>query len=151
MTDTDVLSHLEAGNLVIASRGNRGVTVVHAQDVALLLIDANLAEGIVAPSSLVATQRDTSSLGAVVDTGKTSQSTPTAAKIEELLALLETNLLTNDSQLVVLELLETLLVIDVGNDTRGVNHAGAQEPGVKVITAVVVVTNLLLVCWGEHS
>lgn len=151
VTDTDVLGHLEAGNLVVATSGDGGVAVVHAQDVALLLSDADLAQGIVAPSSLVTTQRDTSSLGTVVDTGKTSQSTPTATKIEELLALLETDLLTNDGQLVVLELLEALLVVNVGDDTRGVNHARAQEPGVKVIATVVVVTNLLLVYWGEHD
>lgn len=145
MTDTNVLSHLETGDLVIAALGDRGVSVVHAQDVALLVGDADLAQSVVAPGSLVATQSDTSGLGTVVDTGEASKSAPTASKVEEPLALLQTNLLTDNSQLVVLELLETLLLVDIGDDTRSVDHARAKEPGVKVITTVVVVTNLLLV------
>lgn len=146
VADTDVLRHLETGNLVVTALGNGDIAVVHAQNVALLLGNANLAHSGVAPSGLVASKSDTGSAGTVVLTGKSSKSSPTTADVEEALALLEVDLLANDGHLVVLELLESLLLGNVGDDTRGVNHTRAQEPTVEVITAVVVVTDLLLIC-----
>lgn len=147
VTDTDVLGHLQTGDLVVAALGDGDVSVVHAQDVALLLGDTSLAQGVVAPGSLVAAEGDTGSLGAVVDTGKAGEGAPATADIQEPLVLLEADLLAHDGQLVVLELLEALLPVDVGDDAGGVDHARAQEPAVEVITAVVVVANLLLVCF----
>jgi hypothetical protein len=42
-------------------------------------------------------------------------------------------------------LLEGLLLVDIRNDTGGVDHTWAQEPAVEVIASVVVVTDLLLI------
>lgn len=146
VTDTDVFCHFETSDLLVATLGDGNVAVVHAQNLALLLGNAHLAHRVVAPGGLVATKSDTSSLGSVVDTSKAGEGTPATANIQKRLALLQTNLFAHDSQLVVLELLEAFLLVDVGDDARGVNHAGTQEPGVKVIAAVVVVANLLLIC-----
>lgn len=145
VTDTDVLSHLQTGDLVVAALRHWGVSVVHTQDVALFLGDADLAKGIVAPCSLVPSEGDTSSLGAVVDTGETGERAPAAAEIEKLLARLQADLLAHNSQLVVLQLLQSLFLVDVGDNTGSVDHAWAQEPGVEVIATVVVLTNLLLI------
>lgn len=150
VTDADVLGHLKAGDLVVAALGNRDITVVHAQDLALLLWNASLAKGTVAPGRLVATEGDTSNLSTVVDTGKAGKGTPAAADVEKALARLEVNLFAHNSQLVVLELLEGLLRFDVRDDTRGVNHAGTKEPAVEVITAVVMITNLLFICTNSQ-
>ena len=150
VADTDVLGHLEAGNLLVTTLGDGNITVVHAQDLALLLGDASLAQGIVTPGSLVATKSDAGSLGSEVDAGEASQGAPAAADIKQGLALLETDLLADDGELVVLELLQRLLLLDVRDDTRGVDHARAKEPTVEVVAAVVVVTNLLLI-WKRQS
>jgi hypothetical protein len=102
VADTDVLGHLQAGDLVVVAFGDGDITVVHAQDLALFLGDAGLAESPVAPGSLIATESNTSDLGAEVDAGEASKSAPTTADIKETLAGLEGNLLTDDGELVVL-------------------------------------------------
>jgi hypothetical protein len=145
VTDTNVLSHLETGDLVVATGGDRDLTVIHAQNPGLVLLDASPPEATVTPSSLVAAKSNTGNVGAVVDRGKLGEGTPAAADIEHLVALLDANLLADDGHLVVLELLERLLLVDVGNNTRGVDHARTEEPAVEVITAVVVVADLLFV------
>ena len=61
------------------------------------------------------------------------------------LAWLQPQLLAHQLQLIVLELLERLLPRRVADDTRRVDHARAEEPIVKVVTAVVVVADLVLV------
>jgi hypothetical protein len=145
VTDTDVLGHLEAGDLVVAAGGDGDLAVVHAEDLGLVLLDANALEAVVAPGGLVATECDTSNVCTVICRSELGECTPTAADVEHPLALLQADLLANNGHLVVLELLERLLLVDVGDDTRGVDHAWAEEPAVEVVTAVVVVADLLLV------
>lgn len=140
VTHADMFGHLQTGDLVVAALGDWDISVVHAQDVALLLRDTNLAHSVVAPSSLVATKGNTSSPRAVVGAGKAGKGAPATANIQESLALLETDLLAHDSQLVVLELLKALLSVDVGDNSRGVDHTGAQEPGVKIVSTVIMVS-----------
>lgn len=142
--DTDVLSHLEGGDLVeLLVAGD--VAVVAAQKLALLLGDTGGAEACVTPGDLLTGESDTGNLGTVVDTGEAGEGSPATADIEQALALLELDLLHDDGELVVLKLLEGLLAVGVRDDTRGVDHAGAQEPGVKVVTAVIGVPHLVLV------
>lgn len=145
VTDTDVLGHFEAGDLVVLALGNGSVAVVHAQDTALLLGDTELAETAVTPGSLVATESNTSDLSTVVGRSELGESAPATAEVEHAITSLEGNLLADNGELVVLQLLEGLFLVDVGDDTRGVNHARAEEPGVEVVTAVVVVADLFLV------
>lgn len=140
-----MLSHLETGNLVIASFLERNVTIIHAKDPALFLRDTGLSESVIAPSSLVATKSDTGYMSTEVDTGKICKSSPSAANIQHLVSRLEPNLLADNGEFVILELFESFLFRRVRDNTRRVNHAWAKEPAVEVITSVVVVANLLLV------
>jgi len=146
VANTNVLGHLQASNFVVATLRNRNVAVVHAKDLALLLRDAGLAESIVAPGSLVATESDAGHLGTVVHTGKTGKGPPTTADIKQALTLLELDLLADNSKLVILELLQSLFLVDVADDATSVNHTRAKKPGIEVIAAVVVIAHLLLVC-----
>ena len=145
VTNTDVLGHLKTGNLIVTASGDRDFAVVHAENLGLILRDTDSPKTVVTPGSLVATECDTSDVSTIVARGELGQSTPTAANVEHLLALLEANLLANNSHLVVLKLLESLLLVNVGDDTGSVDHAWAKEPAVEVVAAVVVVSDLLLV------
>jgi hypothetical protein len=139
--DTDVLAHLELGDLVELLLGN--VAVVHAQNVALLGGDTSSAESVGSVSSTLLGNGNTGDLGAVVDRGEFGKSAPATADIEHGLALLEIELFADDGHLVVLELLEGFLLGRVRDNTAGVDHARAVEPGVVVVAAVVVGANLL--------
>ena len=147
-TNTDVLSHLETGDLVEAALRDGNVAVVHAENSGLVFLDARLPEAVITPSSLVATKSDTSNVCTVVDRGEASKSAPTATNVEHPLVLLQVDLLADDGHLVVLELLEALLLVDIGNHTGSVDHAWTEEPAVEVVAAVVVVSDLFLVCAG---
>lgn len=145
VTDTDVLGHLETGDLLVATGDVGSVTVVHAENPTLRLVNASLAQSVVTPRSLVAAQGDTSDVSTIVDGSILGQSTPATAKIKDGVSGLESNLLTNDSQLVILQLLESLFLVDVTDNARSIDHARSQEPSVEVITTVIVVTDLLLI------
>lgn len=145
MAHTDVLRHLETGDLLVASSGAGGITVVHAENAALRLIDTSLTEAIVTPLSLVTTECDTGNMGTIVDRSILSQSTPATAKVQNRVARLKTDLLANNGKLVVLQLLESFFPVDVTDHTGGINHTGTQEPSVEVIASVVVITDLLLI------
>lgn len=145
MTDTDVLSHLETSDLFITALGNGNITVIHAENLALFLSNSNLAHSAVAPCSLITAKSDTSDLGSIVLAGKTGECTPATSNIEHFLALLELNLFADNGQLVILKLLESLLLVGVGNDTGSVDHARTKEPAVEVIASVIVVSDLFFV------
>jgi hypothetical protein len=84
-------------------------------------------------------------MGTIFGRSVLGESAPSAAYVEEFLTGLETDLFANDTELVILELFEGLFAVDVGYYARGVYHARAEKPAVEVITAVIVVTDLLLV------
>ena len=145
MADTNVLSHLKAGDLVVTTLWNWDVTVIHTQDAGLLLRDAGIAEASVTPGGLVASKSDAGNVCAEVDRGELGKSSPSAADVKHSLALLKIDLLADNGELVVLKLLKGLLLVDVGDDTRGIDHARAKEPAVEVVASVVMVTDLLLI------
>jgi len=70
---------------------------------------------------------------------------PTASNVEQSVALLERELLAYHVELVVLQFLESLHPVDVGDDTRGVDHSWPKEPRVEVVASVVVVSDLVLI------
>lgn len=146
MSHANVLGHLKTGDLLVFALWDWDITVIHAEDLALLLRNTSLAKSIVTPSSLVAAESDSSSLCTVVDTGEFGKSSPSAADVQKSLAFLEIDLLADNGKLVILELLKRLLLVDIRDNTRGVDHAWAKEPSVEVITTVVVVSDLLLIC-----
>lgn len=141
LLDANVLAHLKLRDLVEFLLGD--VAVVHAEDFALLLGDAGAAERVGGVGGALLCDGDTGDLGAVVQTGEFGESTPAAADVEHGLALLQVELLADHGHLVVLQFLEGLLAGGVRDDTAGVDHARAEEPGVVVVTAVVVGTDLL--------
>lgn len=145
VTHTDVLGHLETGDLLVAASWDRDIAVVHAENVGLILSDARFPQAVVAPLCLVATESYTRDVSAVVNRCESGQGTPAAANVKHLLALLEANLFADNSHLVVLELFESLLTVDVRDDTGSVNHTRAKEPAVEVVTTVVVIADLFLV------
>lgn len=145
VADTDVLGHLETGDLLVTALNTGRITVIGANDTALRFLNASLTETIVTPGSLVAAKSDTGDLSAVVDGGVLSKSTPATAKVKHLVTGLDANLLTDNSKLVILQFLKSLFAVNVADDTGGVDHARAKEPSVEVVTSVVVVTDLLLV------
>jgi hypothetical protein len=145
---TDVLRHFETSNLLVATRDTRSIAIVETQDAALRIINTRVAKALITPSGLIPAQCNAGDLGTVVNRGVFSKSTPAAAEIKNGVALLKTNLFTDHSKLVILELLKGLLLVYIANDTRGIDHAGTEEPSIKVIATVVVVTDLLLVYQG---
>ena len=126
-----MLTHLELGDLVELLL--RDVTVVHAQDVALFLSDASSAKRIGSVGVALLGDGDTSDLCSVVETCKFSESAPATANVQQLVRRLEMQLRTHDRQLVVLQLLERLIIVDVGNHARSVDHMRKEEPAVEVI------------------
>lgn len=145
VSDANVFSHFETGNLVVAAGGDRDIAVVHAQDVGLFLTDTCFPEAAVAPGGLVTPKGDAGNMCTVFGRSELGQGAPATADIEHPLALLQTDLLANNSHLVVLELLERLLAVDIGDDARGIDHSRAEEPAVEVVAAVIVVAHLLFV------
>lgn len=146
--DTNMLNHLQRQNLVVlllSALGEGNVSVVHAQNSGLGGGDTVLGQVVVSVLGLVLSKSDTGDVNTVLLGSKSSESSPSTADIENLLTLLQVGLLTDDSQLVVLHLLKSLLLVDVGDDTGGVDHSGAEEPGVEVVTSVVVLSHLLLI------
>ena len=145
VADTDVLRHLETGDFLVASRNPGRIAVIGTNDTALRLINASFAKAVVTPGSLVTTESDTSDVGTIVNRRVFGERTPATAKVKDRITGLNTNLLTNNSHLVILQFFEGFFPVDVANQTGRVDHAGAQEPGVEVITSVVVVTHLFLI------
>lgn len=143
LADSDVLSHLETGDLVPLLAGD--ITVIHTLDAGLMGGDAVLLDAVVSEGGLVQAEGDTSRVRSVVLSSIGGEGTPTASDIEMTLALLELDLLADELQLVVLHLFESLLLCDVTHNTGGVDHAGSKEGSVEVIASVVVVADLVLV------
>lgn len=147
VADANMLGHFEAGDFVVSTcwLRERNVAVVHAEDAGLRLGDTGLAEAGVAPGCLVAAKGDACSMGAVVDRSEFGESTPAAADIEEGFTRFQGDFLADDAEFVVLELFEGFFLVDVGDYARGVDHAGAEEPAVEIVAAVIVVSDLFFI------
>lgn len=143
--ETDVLSHLEAGDLVVVALGSGDFTVVHAEDAALRLGDTVLTETLSCERSTSLGKSDTSNVDTIVLGSVGSKSSPSTANVEHTVSRLEVELVTDHVELVVLKLLKSLLAVDVTDNTRGVDHTGSKEPRVKVVSSVIVVADLVLV------
>ena len=141
----DVLGHLEARDLVVAADGHGDVAVVGADDAALGLGHAVLAQAGVAPGGLVAAERHAGGAGAVPRRGVPRQRPPPAPDVQQRVVGVEPDLLAHHGQLVVLQLLQRLFFVDVADQPARVHHAWPKEPPVEVVAAVVVVAHLLFV------
>ncbi|KAH3668831.1 hypothetical protein OGAPHI_002586 [Ogataea philodendri] len=148
MSNTNVLGHFQTRDLVILLSFNSrqwSVSVVAAHNSGLLWRDTVGGQSVVTELGLVLSKGDTGDLRTVLGGCKGGQSTPAATKVEHLVALLQTDLFTDNLELVVLQLLESLGLVNLGDHTRGVDHSWTQEPFVEVVTSVVVVSDLFLV------
>ena len=74
-----------------------------------------------------------------------NERSPSTSNVEQTVTLLESKLLADHVKLIVLQLLERLHLVDVGDHTGGVNHTGSKEPRVKVVASVVVVSDLVFI------
>lgn len=86
-----------------------------------------------------------SDVGSVVLSGVRNKRSPSTSNVQHPVALLQSELLTDHVELVVLELLEGLHTVDIGDDTGCVNHTWAKEPRIEVVSSVVVITDLVLI------
>lgn len=160
-TDTDVFSHFQAGDLVVLTVGLLRLgsfTVVTADNARLVRGDPVLFEQFGTPLGLVLTEGDTGNLSPVLRRGVGGPGTPATAQVQHFFTGLQVDLVSNNLELVVLQFFQSFFTVGVANDTPSINHPGAQEPGVEVVTAVVVVTHLFFVLrlrvqddFGDHA
>ena len=115
MPHADMLGHLETGDFAVATFRNRDIAVVHAKDAALILFDTGFPHSVVSEGGLVSAEGHTSGTGAVVNAGIFGQRPPSTANVEQGFARFEADLLANDSEFVVLELLQGFFDMDVGD------------------------------------
>jgi len=143
--NANVFGHLQADDLGKVTRSTGDFTVVHAQDSSLVGGDTIVLDAFVAKLGLVLSEGDTSDIATVVFSGEGGEGTPTTANVEQAVIGLKVELGANEGKFVVLKLLQSLIVFQVGNDARSVDHTRTEEPLIKVIASVIVVTNLLFV------
>lgn len=86
-----------------------------------------------------------SDVRAIVLSCESNESSPSTSNIQHLVSGLQVQLFAHHRHFVVLQLLKSLHTIDVLDDTGSVDHARTKEPRIKVVSSVVVVTDLLLV------
>jgi len=135
--DSDVFGHFETGDFVVLGVGD--VAVIHAENASALL-DAFLLEAVHGELGLLLSDGDTSSVHTPVAGSVQGESAPTAADIQKSLALLEVNLVENELELVLLSDLEGLL--SIVEDSGSVDHHGAEERRIEIVTAVIMVSDL---------
>lgn len=110
------------------TRAARDLAVVHAQNTSLVVAHTIVLDALVAERGLVLTQSDAGDVAAVVLRGERAEGAPAAADIEQTVLGLQVELRAHKGKLVVLQFLERLRARDVLDNTRGVDHARAQEP-----------------------
>lgn len=94
-------------------------------------------ESLGAKLGLFTSKSNASSVAAEVLCSIRSKCTPAASDIEIAILWLEFQFMANEGQLVVLQLFQSLLFRLVPDYARCVNHAGTEEPVVKVVAAVI--------------
>lgn len=143
--NSDVLRHLKTSNLVVVTRRLGNITIIHAQNPSSLLGHTILPQTLSTEGSLVSSKGHTGHVDIVVLTSKCGKGTPTTANVQHMVTLLQVEFFTHKSELVVLEFFKSFLAANIGHDTPSVDHTRTEEPRVKVIATVVVVTNLVFI------
>ena len=122
------LSHFQRGNLVESTGTVLNLTEVFAENPRSGGIDAIVFDTLVTELSLVACESNAGSIAAVVLRSESDKGAPATSNIEVTITRLESELLADDGQLVVLELLKGVLVLEILDDAASVDHARAEEP-----------------------
>jgi hypothetical protein len=89
--------------------------------------------------------RTTSNICSVVLGGMSNKCTPSTTNIQQPITLLQIQFITNHSHLVILQFLKSFHLVDIFNKTTGVNHPLSEEPGVEIVSSVVVVSDLFFI------
>lgn len=129
------LSHLKTDNLGEGTLLRGDFSVVHAQNAGTTVITTVGLDPFVTELGLVLAESNAGNFALVVLVSKSSEGTPSTSNVQQAIVGLEVELLANYGQLVILELLKAFLFFDIQNNTRGINHAGAEEPLVEVIAS----------------
>mmetsp|Transcript_7819 Transcript_7819/g.13803 ORF Transcript_7819/g.13803 Transcript_7819/m.13803 type:complete len:455 (-) Transcript_7819:75-1439(-) len=135
--DANVLNHFKAGDYVVLLL--RDITVVHAQQVDLVLYTVDLLSLVVSPLNLLASEGNTGRVGSKVLCSVAHEGTPSASNIKVIISGLHARVAAYEVHLAVLCNLEGF-VLGL-EDSRGVNHTGAEKVVVKVVRAVIYITN----------
>ena len=129
------LSHLETNDLGEGTLLRGDFSVIHAKNAGTVGVTTIGLDPLVTELGLILAKSNASNFAAVVLVSESGKSTPSAPNVEQAIVGLEVEFLANHGQLVVLELLKAFLLLDVQNDTRGIDHAGTEEPFVEVIAS----------------
>jgi hypothetical protein len=122
------LGHFQRGNLVESTGTVLNLAEVFAENPRSGGIDTIVFDTLVTELGLVACESNASSIAAVVLRSESDKSAPTASNVKVTITGLKSELLADGNQLVVLELLKSFLVLEILDDTAGVDHARAEEP-----------------------
>jgi len=122
------LGHFQRRNLVESTRTVLNLAEVLAENPSSCRVDAIVLNALVTELGLVAGESDASSIAAVVLSSESDESAPTTSNVEITITRLKPELLADNGQLVVLELLKGFLVLEILDDTAGVDHTRAEEP-----------------------
>lgn len=74
-----------------------------------------------------------------------NESTPSTTNIQQPITLLQVQFITDHSHLVILQFLKSFHLVDILNKTTGVDHPLSEEPGVEIVSSVVVVSDLFFI------
>ena len=129
------LSHLETNDFVEGTFLRGDFSVVHAKDTSTVGITTVDPDPLVTKLGLILAESNTGDFAVVVLVSESGKGTPSTSNIEEAIIRLEIEFLADDGQFVVLELLKAFFLLDIQNNTGGIDHAMTKEPFVEVITS----------------
>ena len=122
------LGHFQGRNLVEGARTVLNLAEVLAENPSSFGVDTIVLDTLVTELGLVAGKSDASSIATVVFRSESNESAPTATNVKIAITRLESELLADNDQLIVLELLKGFLMLEILDDTGGVDHTRAEEP-----------------------
>jgi hypothetical protein len=118
------LGHFQTDNLGVVAGTSRDVAVVQAENASTFWVTAIGQNTFISELGLVPAESDSSHFTAVVFVGKCCEGAPPTSDIKKAISGLKIELLADNSELVVLELLESLGFGKGSHYARCVDHAG---------------------------
>jgi hypothetical protein len=118
------LGHFQTDNLGVVAGTSRDVAVVQAENASPFWITPIGQNALISELGLVLAESDTSHFTAVVFVGKCSEGAPPTTDIEKVISGLKIEFLADNSELVVLEVFESLGLGKGCHYARCVDHAG---------------------------
>ena len=128
------LSHLQTNDLSEYPLLPWQIAVITILNTSPAWITTALPNPLVPKYSLVVAEGDAQNGALVILVSERCESSPSTPDIEKTIVRLEVQLLTNNSELVILEFFESLGAIEIFDDARCVHHARTKEKFVEIIT-----------------